>query len=341
MSLLRILSGVLVLLPLQLAAASPASSTLNWRIESELQASHSRWGEINQPELEQPAARQWDAYLRGSFGSQGWFTDVRLQQDAKDSDSNWQLQVDELYHEFTLPMGEQPLEMTFGAKTLHWDYGFLAMPLNWLGPTDGRRETRHQADPLLLAEYYAGMTLLQSGCAWIEAAEDSREDWQSLCLLRMQGFAGAAEWQWLIGQDSHTRAGAGLAMTLTDAVGVYLSSSWQDVETDAWQTLVGINWSGAKHLEVRAEYLNAATDQMLLRSQWTPDDWTLTAGLVWVDRPQAIYQLELALGYQLSDPAYLELAGYFNTSRGPIGVVDLDQQLLLRLIFTTGGQLQR
>lgn len=145
----------------------------------------------------------------------------------------------------------------------------------------------------------------------------------------------------MIGQDSHTRAGAGLAITLTDAVGVYLSNSWQDVETDAWQTLVGINWSGAKHLEVRAEYLNAATDQMLLRSQWTPDDWTLTAGLVWVDRPQAIYQLELALGYQLSDPAYLELAGYFNTSRGPTGVVDLDQQLLLRLIFTTGGQLQR
>lgn len=341
MSLLRILSGVLVLLPLQLAVASPASSTFNWRIESELQASHSRWGKVNQPGLESPAARQWDAYLRGSFGSQGWFTDVRLQQDKKDRDGNWQLQVDELYHEFTLPIAEQPLEMTFGAKTLHWDYGFLAMPLNWLGPADGRRDTRHQADPLLLAEYYAGMTMAQTGCAWVEANPDSREDWQKLCLLRLQGFSGDMEWQALVGQDNNTRAGAGMAITLTDATGVYLSASWQDVETDAWQTLAGIHWTGTGNLELRAEYLKAATNRMLLRGQWTPDDWTLTAGLVRVDRPEPIHQLELALGYQLSDPAWLELAGYFNDSKGPTGSVDLDQQLLLRLVFTTGGQLHR
>jgi len=246
--------------------------------------------------------------------------------------------VDELYYDFALDGEDTTVEMTLGEKSLHWDYGFLALPLNWLGPDNARSTTRHQADPLILAETYQGMTVFQSACAWVETAEETQK-YEDLCLLRSQGFVGKGEWQLLAGYQKNWLAGLGLAWTLTPAVASYASASWKEQEEKALEALAGMTWATAQGLELRAEYFWGDTDAALLRLTWNPNDWTWVAGFNHQELQEPLQVYELGVEYQLNSSAQLELMYFSYHPEGLPGATQLDREINLRLTYTTAGQL--
>lgn len=313
--------------------------SLDWRLESQFSGHYYQWGASQLPEDQQPASRQESGYLRTSLKQSGWFADLWLAQntDPEEKDQGWHPEIDELYYDFTLEGSMSVIEMTLGAKSLHWDYGFLALPLNWLGPENDRSNTRHQADPMLLAESYQGMTVYQGACAWVEANETS-EQREELCLVRSQGFIGKGEWQLLAGYQQDWLAGLGLAWTLTPALASYASASWKEQEEESLEALVGISWANAQGLEVRSEYFWGNTDAALLRLSWSPDDWTWIAGINYQDLEDPLLISELGLHYQLSSEVLLELNYFSYHPDGRPGATELDQEINLRLTYTTSGQ---
>ncbi|MDR9468485.1 hypothetical protein [Marinospirillum sp.] len=315
---------------------------LDWRLESQMSGHYYHWGESQLPEALQPEKRQQAGYLRTSLSHSGWFADLWLasNRNPQDGDQSWHPEVDELYYDFALESEGPTVEMTLGEKSLHWDYGFLALPLNWLGPGNDRSTTRHQADPLILAETYQGMTVFQSVCAWVDTAEEAQK-YEDLCLLRSQGFVGKGEWQLLAGYQEDWLAGLGLAWTLTPALASYASASWKEQEEDekALEALVGMTWASAQGLEVRAEHFWGNTDAALLRLSWNPNDWTWVAGFNHQELQEPLQIYELGMEYQLNSSAQLELNYFSYHPEGRPGTTQLNQEINLRLTYTTAGQL--
>lgn len=110
------------------------------------------------------------------------------------------------------------LEWSLGRKVLEWDYGFLSRPLSWLGPIQEGAD--YKAETLVLAEHYQGLTVWQAGCT-VRLYDEAE-----LCLVRVEGFSGAIDWQLLTGFEEGWRLGAGGQWIASDSLALRLTGDW-------------------------------------------------------------------------------------------------------------------
>lgn len=168
-----------------------SAGAVDWRLEAD-------WEAERQETVTAPLALvdshpfQWREQYDLSVAQSGAQLDVRFE---PQSETDWT--VRQAFYDGSL----DDYELTLGRKSLHWDYGYLANPLNWLGPEDGRTETR--AEPLVSIQRFRGINTDQVVCS-LHLDDDTE-----VCAVRTQGFAGALDWQALLGYDDGWQFGAG------------------------------------------------------------------------------------------------------------------------------------
>lgn len=218
----RVILGCLLLAPLPGLA-------LDWRLDYELAIDYQQPGSgpLTLTDTDQAQAsryQQLDVRIR----EQGFVLKPRLYQPG---DEALELSLPEAYLDTRLA----GLEWSLGRKSLEWDYGFLSRPLNWLGPDD--EQNHNSAETLILAEHYQGLTVWQAACT------ARMYDADELCLLRVEGFRGAVDWQGLVGHEAGWRLGLGGQWIATDALAMRLTGSWRQNQPQ-WQWQPGPQQNG-------------------------------------------------------------------------------------------------
>lgn len=233
---------------------------LDWRLDA-------KWEATRQESVKAPLALvdaeplAWTQRYDLSLTNAGAGLDLRFEQEgARDSEPDWS--VRQAYYDGALGN----YEVTLGQKHLHWDYGFLANPLNWVGPADGRSE--FLAEPLVSVQQFRGINTDQAVCTL------RLENQQELCLLRTQGFSGALDWQLAAGYQQGWQLGAGASWVPGQRWEYHASLAWYETalrkqyqngqlsseHDSAWNLLVGTSTSGRggwqllleHHLDTRA-----------------------------------------------------------------------------------------
>ena len=217
---------------------------LDWRLEAQFEAT--RQDALASPlPLVEAEPFSWQQRYDLSLRDSGVGLDLRLEQDGyRDSRTEWT--VRQAYYDGAL----LDYELTVGQKHLHWDYGFLASPLNWVGPADGRSDTL--ADPLISVQRFRGVNVDQSVCTL------RLEEQQEICLVRTQGFAGSLDWQLAAGYQEGWQFGAGASWVFGPRWEYHGAATWFEKalrqqyksgvlskEFDsAWDVLLGFSTSG-------------------------------------------------------------------------------------------------
>lgn len=252
----RIITGFILL-----SLGGSGVSAMDWRVELDqtLKATQAGAGEL-------PLGARDDvttsSVLNGQVSHSGALVRLRL----RDTDAGWHLTVPEAFYDASAGS----FELTVGRKSLPWDYGFFAAPLNWLGPN--AQEQHYEARPLALAEMYAGLNVWQAACA------PEQQDDNAICVLRAEGFTRLFDWQFLAGYDGELRFGAGLYWLAHDALAVRFSGAWtadtqntewqpgalvngyltadplQQTQTDRAEMLLGLTWTHAQGTEALLEH---------------------------------------------------------------------------------------
>lgn len=255
MALIKTTTGSLcLLLPL-------LGSGADWRLSLDQQLIGQRAGDGNIP-LQQDDSLSTATTLSAQLSQQGVFVKVR----AEHNDEAWTASVPEAFYDASAG----PLELSIGRKSLPWDYGFFAAPLNWLGPTT--QEQKDDARPLVLAEVYSGLQVWQAACA------PEYNDDNALCVARTEGFSRLFDWQLLAGYDGAPRLGAGLYWLAHDALAVRFSGAWiadaptlewrpetplnghltatplQSMQSDRYEMLLGLSWTSSSNTDVLLEH---------------------------------------------------------------------------------------
>ncbi|HAS6346405.1 hypothetical protein LZU85_00370 [Vibrio sp. IRLE0018] len=224
-----------------------------------------------------------DLYLESESEAMWW----------KDRDTQWI--VRELAWQGEWQVGEQSLDVSVGKLQVDWGVGYGYRPLDLFKP--------YRQNPIkLVAEEGAGVFMLShydqqgewsviaSDSSWTQmtqSALDKATAQQGAGLRRFQ-LVDDTEWQWLAYYDN-VRKGAlgGSARTVySDALSLHGSLLWQhqsvtyqipdemlkpvDVGEDgeAWQFLMGVNWSTQSGHSVLLEYWYDSR-------AWSDDEWQM------------------------------------------------------------------
>lgn len=228
---------------LMLATSPVLAGAVNWRLETNWEATERRSFSTDLP-LVGAGSLAWRSRYDFAVSGGGAQLDLRFEPEL---DVPWQ--VRQAYYDGQV--GE--FELTLGRKSLHWDYGYLAHPLNMLGSADARGS--YQAEPLIAVQRYRGISVDELVCTL------RLEDRAELCVIRTQGLTGSLDWQLLAAYESAWRVGAGGSWVPgqrwewhASAVGYqqrtrygYPGSSrgLTSTEGPAWEGLVGANVSGS------------------------------------------------------------------------------------------------
>lgn len=261
-----------------MSSALPAWS-LDWRLEADWEAERQTKVDAQLP-LVEDASFDWRERYDVSVSQSGAQLDLRFEPDANNA---WQ--VRQAYYDG----GLGGYELTLGAKNLHWDYGYLANPLNWLGPKDSRNDA--PAEPLVSVQRFRGINTDQLVCSL------RLEDRPELCAIRTQGFAGALDWQALVGYQQGWQLGGGaswvpgqrweyhgsLAWYESAEVRRYNDNQLASSTRPAWNGLVGTQVSGSSGWQL---WLEHHYDSRAL----SVDDWRRVADDLnaWADTPQVM-----------------------------------------------------
>ena len=217
----------------------PAAWALDWRLDAQWEAS--RQDTVPAPlALIEARPFAWTQRYDLSLADAGAGLDVRFEPDNSGGpEPQWT--VRQAYYDAAL--GDY--DVTLGQKHLHWDYGFLANPLNWVGPADGRSE--YLAESLVSVQQFRGINTDQAVCTL------RLGDRQELCLVRTRGFHGALDWQWAAGYEEGWQVGAGASWVPGQRWEHHGSLTWYDTalqrtfrdgrliteHESAWNILIG------------------------------------------------------------------------------------------------------
>jgi len=223
---------------------------LDWRLEADWEAEQQTTVEAPLPLVEETplTARERFDLSASQSGAQ---LDLRFE---PETNSAWD--VRQAFYDGRL----SDYELTLGRKSLHWDYGYLANPLNWLGPDDGRSD--HRAETLVSIQQFRGINTDQTVCTL------RLEDQAELCALRTQGFSGALDWQALVGYQEGWRFGGGASWVPGQRWEYHGSVVWYESAERrqyrdsalvqepgaAWNALVGAQVSGASGWQLWLEH---------------------------------------------------------------------------------------
>ncbi|MEP4548592.1 MAG: hypothetical protein ABJ000_20615 [Saccharospirillum sp.] len=337
-----------------LLIAVPAAWALDWRLEAQWEAS--RQDTVSAPlALIDASPFTWTQRYDLSLADAGAGLDVRFEPE-NDGTTGPEWTVRQAYYD----AGPGDYEVTLGQKHLHWDYGFLANPLNWVGPADGRSE--FLAEPLLSVQQFRGINTDQAVCTL------RLEDRQELCLVRTQGFYGALDWQLAAGYEEGWQLGAGASWVPGQRWEYHGSLTWYETalqrtyrdgrliieHESAWNILVGASTSGQggwqllleHHLDTRALSADDWSDvqqdlkagavgalapawqsrpltahRSLVRLTQNWNDWDLTGALVGFWSGEPTVLTELELTYAWTQSADLTLGWQTTPASGMLGQI--------------------
>lgn len=348
-TLLNIVTGACLLM-----MTIPAVWALDWRLDAEWEAN--RQDTVSAPlALVDASPLAWSQRYDLSLSDAGAGLDVRFEpENSGGTEPEWT--VRQAYYD----AGLSDYEVTLGQKHLHWDYGFLANPLNWVGPADGRAE--FMAEPLVSVQQFRGISTDQAVCTL------RLENQQELCLVRTQGFSGAVDWQVAAGYGTGWQLGAGASWVPGQRWEYHGSLTWYEAalqrsyrngrllteHESAWNILVGASTSGQggwqllfeHHLDTRAlsaddwsqvrQDLEADADgalspawqgkpltahRSLARLTQNWNDWDLTGALIGLWAGEPTALTELELAYALTQNAALTLGWQTTPASGMLGQI--------------------
>ncbi len=259
-----------------LSSGLPAWS-LEWRLEADWEAERQTIVSAPLP-LVAEAPFDWRDRYDLSVSQSGAQLDIRFEPEA---DTAWQ--VRQAYYDG----GLGDYELTLGAKHLHWDYGYLSSPLNWFGPKDSRNDD--PAGPLVSIQGFRGINTHQLVCSL------RFEDRPELCAIRTQGFAGALDWQAMVGYQQGWRLGGGASwvpgqrweyhgsLVLYESANLrqYSDNQLASRTLPAWNGLMGAQVSGSSDWQLWLEH--HYDSRALSIDDWRHVGEDLNA---WADTPQ-------------------------------------------------------